>query len=146
MSDPINGKPPTSFWIIGGVALVWNLIGLMLYYMQVSATDEVLRAAYGEAEYEYLSAIPTWVTSAYAIAVTTGVLGCILLLLRKAWAAPVFIVSLVAIAVQDTYSFFLSNAVEVFGGAVIVIPTLVLLIAIGLVFYSRSAKEKGWLA
>ena len=54
MSDSINGKPPTVFWIIAGVALVWNLIGFALYYMQVSATDEVLRAAYGEAEYEYL--------------------------------------------------------------------------------------------
>ena len=146
MSDPINGKPPTAFWIIAGVALVWNLIGFLLYYMQVTATDEVLRAADGEAEYEYLSTIPTWVTSAYAIAVTTGVLGCVLLLLRKAWAVPAFIVSLVAIAAQDTYSFFLSDAVEVFGAGVIVIPTVVLVIAIGLVFYSRSAKDRGWIS
>jgi hypothetical protein len=146
MSDSINGKPPTAFWIVGSVALVWNLIGLMLYYMQVSATDEVLRAAYGDAEYEYLSSIPTWVTSAYAIAVTAGVLGCILLLMRKAWAIYAFIVSLVAIIVQDTYSFVLSDAMTVFGTGVIVIPIVVLIIAIGLVFYSRSAKDNGWIA
>ena len=146
MSDPINGKPPTAFWVIGGVALAWNLIGMMLFYMQVSATDEVLRVAYGEAEYEYLTAIPAWVMTAYAIAVIAGVLGCVLLLMRKAWAIPVFIVSLVAILVQDTYSFFLSDAVEVFGAGVMVIPTVVLVIAIGLVFYSRSAKEKNWLS
>ena len=145
MSDPISGKPPTAFWIIGGVALVWNLIGAMLFYMQVSATDEILKAAYGEAEYEYLSTIPTWVTAAYGTAVITGVLGCILLLMRKTLAIPMFIVSLVAIIVQDTYSFFLSNAVEVFGAGVIVIPTVVLIIAIGLVFYSRTSGEKGWL-
>ena len=146
MSDSINGKPPTAFWIVGSVALVWNLIGLMLYYMQVSATDEVLRAAYGDAEYEYLSSIPTWVTSAYAIAVTAGVLGCILLLMRKAWAIYAFIVSLVAIIVQDTYSFVLSDAMTVFGNGVIVIPIVVLIIAVGLVFYSRSAKDNGWIA
>lgn len=146
MSDSINGKPPTAFWIVGSVALVWNLIGLMLYYMQVSATDEVLRAAYGDAEYEYLSSIPTWVTSAYAIAVTAGVLGCILLLMRKAWAIYAFIVSLVAIIVQDTYSFVLSDAMMVFGTGVIVIPIVVLIIAVGLVFYSRSAKDNGWIA
>jgi hypothetical protein len=146
MSDSINGKPPTAFWIVGSVALVWNLIGLMLYYMQVSATDEVLRAAYGDAEYEYLSTIPTWVTSAYAIAVTAGVLGCILLLMRKAWAIYAFIVSLVAIIVQDTYSFVLSDAMTVFGTGVIVIPIVVLIIAVGLVFYSRSAKDNGWIA
>jgi len=74
MSDVISGKPPTSFWIIGGVALVWNLIGLMLYYMQVSATPEMLAAVYSEAEYEFLVSIPTWATTAHAIAVTAGVL------------------------------------------------------------------------
>ena len=146
MSDPINGKPPTAFWIIAGVALVWNLLGFMLFYMQASATDEVLRAAYGDAEYEYLSSIPTWVTIAYGIAVAAGVLGCILLLLRNVWAILAFIVSLVAIVVQDTYSFFLSDAVAVFGAGVIVIPTVVLVIAIGLVFYSRSAKDRGWIS
>ena len=145
MSDPINGKPPTAFWIIGGVALVWNLIGAMLFYMQVSATDEVLKAAYGEAQYEYLTAIPGWVTTAYGVAVISGVLGCILLLMRKTLAIPLFIVSLVAIIAQDTYSFILSDAIAAFGMGVIAIPTVVLIIAIGLVFYSRSSKDKGWL-
>lgn len=143
MSDVISGKPPTSFWIIGGVALVWNLIGLMLYYMQVSATPEMLAAVYSEAEYEFLVSIPIWATTAHAIAVTAGVLGCILLLMRNAWAMPVFIVSLIGILVQDIYSFVIANGIEVWGVGVIILPIVVLVIAIGLVFYSRSAKDKG---
>ena len=142
MSDVISGKPPTSFWIIGGVALVWNLIGLMLYYMQVSATPETLAAVYSEAEYEFLVSIPIWATTAHAIAVTAGVLGCILLLMRNAWAMPVFIVSLIGILVQDTYSFVIANGIEVWGVGVIILPIVVLVIAIGLVFYSRSAKDQ----
>ncbi len=142
MSDVINGKPPTSFWIIGGVALVWNLIGLMLYYMQVSATPETLAAVYSEAEYEFLVSIPIWATTAHAIAVTAGVLGCILLLMRNAWAMPVFIVSLIGILVQDIYSFVIANGIEVWGVGVIILPIVVLVIAIGLVFYSRSAKDQ----
>ncbi|MCK5326319.1 MAG: hypothetical protein KAJ57_09920 [Woeseiaceae bacterium] len=142
MSDVISGKPPTSFWIIGGVALVWNLIGLMLYYMQVSATPEMLAAVYSEAEYEFLVSIPIWATTAHAIAVTAGVLGCILLLMRNAWAMPVFIVSLIGILVQDIYSFVIANGIEVWGVGVIILPIVVLVIAIGLVFYSRSAKDQ----
>lgn len=142
MSDVISGKPPTSFWIIGGVALVWNLIGLMLYYMQVSATPETLAAVYSEAEYEFLVSIPIWATTAHAIAVTAGVLGCILLLMRNAWAMPVFIVSLIGILVQDIYSFVIANGIEVWGVGVIILPIVVLVIAIGLVFYSRSAKDQ----
>ena len=143
MSDVISGKPPASFWIIGGVALVWNLIGLMLYYMQVSATPEVLAAAYNEAEYEFIVSIPTWATSAHAIAVTAGVLGCIFLLMRKAWAIPVFIVSLIGIVAQDTYSFVIANGTEVWGTFLIALSIVVLVIAVGLVFYSRNAKDQG---
>ena len=146
MSDPINGKPPTAFWIIAGVALVWNILGISIFYMQVSAPPEVLQAAYSEAEYEFLSTIPAWATSAYAVAVATGVLGCILLLMRKAWAIPVFIVSVAAIIVQDAYSFVIADAIEVFGVGVVALPIVVLVIAIGLVFYSRSAKDKGWVS
>lgn len=145
MSDVINGKPPTSFWIIAGVALVWNLIGIMLYYMQVSATPDALRAAYGETGAAYIEAIPTWATSAHAIAVTTGVLGCFFLLMRKAWAIPLFMISLAGIIVQDTYSFVMTDGAALFGAPAIVIAVVVLVIAIGLVFYSLGAKSKHWI-
>ena len=41
MSDAINGKPPGSFWIIAGVALVWHLVGVMFI-----ATAVILIATY----------------------------------------------------------------------------------------------------
>lgn len=145
MSDAINGKPPTSFWIIGVVALFWNLIGIMLYYMQVSATPEGLQAAYGEVGADFIESIPTWATSAHAIAVTAGVLGCIFLLMRKAWALPLFVISLIGIVAQDIYSFVLVGGASIFGTPAVVIAVVVLLVAIGLVFYSRNSKNKGWI-
>ena len=36
MSDIFNGKPTTNFWIIGGAALVWNLIGVLIYVGNVT--------------------------------------------------------------------------------------------------------------
>jgi uncharacterized membrane protein len=145
MSDQINGKPPTSFWIIAGVALAWNLIGMMLYYMQVSATPEEMQAAYGEVGADFIASIPTWATSAHAIAVTAGVLACLLLLLRRAWAIPMFIISLLGIVAQDVYSFVMASGASIFGTPAVVIAIVVLLVAIGLVFYSRSAKDKHWI-
>ncbi len=44
MSDELNGKPPVSYYIIAGVFLVWNSIGLLFYYMQVTMTPEVMVA------------------------------------------------------------------------------------------------------
>lgn len=146
MSDLINGKPPMSFWIISGVALAWNLIGLMIYYMQVTSSPEDLAQFYSEAELAFVTSTPAWATSAYAIAVTAGVLGCLFLLLRKAWAIPMFIISLAGIVVQDIHGFIIADGIGVWGLQGLVLPAIVLLIGIGLVLYSRGAKDKSWIA
>ncbi len=145
MSDPINGKPPTSFWIIAGVALVWNLIGLMIYYMQVTSSPEELAQYYNEAELAFVTSTPTWATSAYAIAVTAGVLGCLFLLLRKAWALPMFIISLAGVFVQDIHAFLIADGIDVWGMKATILPVIVFVIGVGLIFYSRSAKDSHWI-
>lgn len=145
MSDTLNGKPTSTFWIIGGAALVWNLIGLIFYYMHVTMTPEAV-ATLTAAQQEFLNTAPGWATSAYAIAVTTGVFGSLFLLLRKAWAVPLFAVSLAGILVQQFHAFALANAIEVWGTEGIYLPAVVLIIGVALLWYSREAKAKGWIA
>ena len=144
MSDEINGGPSTNFWIIGGAALVWNLIGLLIYYQEVTLTPEAI-ATLTEAQQAFLAGRPGWATSAYAIAVTTGVLACLLLLLRKGLAVIMFAVSLAAILVQDVHGFLIGNGLEVWGTPALIIAAAVLAIAVALLLYSRAAKAKGWL-
>ena len=144
MSDEINGGPSTNFWIIGGAALVWNLIGLLIYYQEVTLSPEAL-ATLTDAQQAFLADRPMWATSAYAVAVTTGVLACILLLLRKSLAVIMFAVSLVAIIVQDIHGFVVGNGLEVWGTPALVIAVAVLAIAIALLMYSRAANAKDWL-
>jgi hypothetical protein len=145
MSDVLNGKPATSFWIIGGAALVWNLIGLLFYYNSVTMTPEAL-SAFTEAQQEFLGSTPAWATSAYAIAVTAGVLGSLFLLLRRSWAIPLFVLSLLGVLVQDLHAFVLGNALEIWGANALILPAIVIVIAAALIWYSRRAKDKGWLS
>ncbi len=145
MSDQLNGKPPTSFWVISATALIWNLIGVMTYYSQVTMTPAALEG-FSPEQQAFFTSMPAWATAAYAIAVTAGVLGGLLLLLRKAWAVPAFAVSLAAIIVQDIHAFVLAGGIEVFGPGGAVIPAVVLVIGILLLWYSRSAKSKGWIS
>ena len=144
MSEGPTSKLPTSFYIISSAALVWNLIGVMQYVMQVTMTQEALNAL-PEAERMLFENVPVWATSAFAIAVNAGALGCLLLLLRQTWAYPVLIVSLAGIIVQMSHAFFISNIVEVVGLTGMILPVLVILIGIFLVWYSKGAKEKGWI-
>ncbi|MCJ7558597.1 MAG: hypothetical protein MUP90_17010 [Gammaproteobacteria bacterium] len=144
MSEPSINTVPRSFWVIGGIALVWNLLGLMAYLMQVTI-DEATLAAMPTAERAVYESMPTWAVSAFAIAVNAGVLASLLLLLRRTWAVPVFIVSLVAVVIQDAGALFVAGAIEGMAAASAIMPVLVLLIGGYLVVYSRSAKQRGWL-
>jgi hypothetical protein len=145
MIDALDDNPTISFWIIGGAALLWNLIGLMFYYKQVTMTPEDL-AVFTENQQAFLLNAPIWATSAHAIAVNAGILGSLLLLLRRAWAVPLFVLSLAGIVVQDLHAFVLSDGLDVWGSEAIILPAIVAVIAVALVWYSRAAKAKRWLS
>ncbi len=137
-------KPPVWFWIVSIVALLWNLMGVMAYLQQAFITEETL-AALSEPERILLETRPAWATAAFAIAVWGGLLGCIALLLRKKWARPVLLISLIGILVQMIHSFFISNNLEAYGPGEISMPILIILIGVGLVFFARISTKKLWL-
>jgi len=145
MSDLLDSRPTTNFWIVGGAALVWNLIGLVIYYQHVTMTPEQL-ASFSDAKQAFISSTPMWATSAYAIAVNAGVLGSLFLLLRKSWAVPLFTLSLLGILVQNVHAFLLASGLAVWGTSGIALPAIVIVIGVALLMYSRTTKDKGWLA
>lgn len=142
MNESTAGKAARSFWIVSGVALLWNLMGVAAYLAHVSLTAEDF-AAMPEAERLLYTDAPAWVTGAYAIAVFAGLLGCLGLLLRKAWAMPVFVVSLVAVVLQFGYALLVQDTIAVMGASIVVMPILVILIAAYLVWFAQRHRQAG---
>jgi len=138
-------KTPMWHWLVSGAGLIWNLFGLMIYVSTVSATSEELAAVYDEMEVRFIESIPVWATSANAIAVTAGVIGCLLLLMRRSLAMPVFLISLAALIVQDLHAFVLNDVIAVFGRVPAYIQGSVLVIAIALIFYTWRMGKRGLL-
>ena len=145
MNDATIGKPPKMFYWISGAALVWNLIGVLAYVGQVTMSPETL-ADMPDAQRALYETMPAWVTAAFAVAVFAGAIGCLLLVLRKALALPVLILSLVGALLQMFHNFFLSNAIEVLGAAATIGPTFVILIGIYLVWFANDSKKKAWIS
>ena len=145
MSDAINGKPPILFWVIAVILLLWNFTGLMMYYGQVTMTPEMIAETFSEAERLFMEQTPVWATAAYATAVTAGVIGAVLMLLRKALALPLFIVSFAGVLIQDFDAFVLRNVIDVWGSSSFTLPLVVIVICVFEIWYSNSAKTKGWL-
>jgi hypothetical protein len=138
-------KPATWFWVVSGIALVWNLMGVMAYIMQVTMSPEALQAL-PENERALLESVPTWATSAFAIAVWGSTLGCILLLMRKKLATPILIFSLAGILVQMYYNLFMSKSMEVYGPGGLAMPIMVLVFGVFLIWFSRKSAANGWIS
>jgi hypothetical protein len=137
-------KPPVWFWVIGVIALLWNLMGVNAYLQQAYRTEAFTSMLTSE-QLDLVNSTPAWAIGAFAIAVFAGALGCIALLLRKSWAKSLFLLSLIGIIVQMIYNLFISKAMEVYGPGAVVMPILVMLVGIFLVWYSKRSIIKGWI-
>ena len=144
MNDNTVGGVHWSFWAIGAVALIWNVVGVINFFMQMN--PDVL-AAYRESERAIVEGRPAWATVAFAIAVFGGALGCLLLLLRKSAAYYLFIASLLGVIVTVTHTLGMAGSTidltpfEISG--YILMP---LAVAAFLIWYSKQAKSKGWIS
>ena len=134
-------------WFYGavGVAILWNAMGVMAYLQTMTITPEAM-AAMSQAEQDIHNATPAWANAAFAIAVFGGLLGSLLLILKKSWAIPVLILSLVAILIQMYNAFFIMDSFSVFGPGGLIMPIMIIVIAFLLVGLSKSAKSKGWIS
>ena len=137
-------KPPTWFWVVSVIALLWNLMGVFNYLNQAFNQEAILETL-DQAQREVFEGTPAWATAAFALAVFSGALGSIGLLLRKKWARSLFIVSFVTALAQFVHWLFISNAVEAFGPSSYAMPVVIIIIGIYLIFFSKKGIEKGWL-
>jgi hypothetical protein len=135
---------PKSFWVVAVLALLWNLLGVAMFALQMMMTPEALAAMPAEQRQVY-EATPSWLNIAFAAAVFGGVLGALGLLLKKRWAVPFFALSLIGLLVQVIATFVVTPAWQAYGLAGLVMPVLLIVIALLLLGYSRKAAARGWL-
>ena len=144
MNDKTVGGVHWSFWVIGAIALIWNVMGVINLFVQMNA-DAL--AAMPEAQRAIIEGRPAWATGAFAIAVFGGALGCLLLLLRKSAAYYLFIASLLGMIVHMIPYLRMAGSTIDFGPFEISIYILMpLAVAAFLIWYSKQAESKGWIS
>jgi hypothetical protein len=140
-----TGKPALWFWAAAGLGLAWNVFGAVQFIGSLSVTPESLQAQGMTAEQAaVMLGYPAWMTVVFAIGVFGGVLGCGLLLLRRAAAVPVFAVSLagyIALYIGD----IVHGVFAALGTPQVVVLSAVVLIAAGLLWLARRARAQGML-
>lgn len=141
-----TNKPGIAFWIIGIVALLWNGMGVYNYLIQAYQT-EAYTSSITEDQLAFMDSLPSWNTALFALAVFSGLIGTILMLMRKKSAVSLFILSFVTATIGQIYWLFGTNAAEVFSESMpYVMPIIIIVFCLFLVWYSRDQKAKGVLS
>jgi hypothetical protein len=135
---------PTGYWIVSAVLLLWNAIGCVACFSQMTASKEKL-AKLPEGQREAWLAMPVTARAAYVVAVGAGLLGAIALLVRGLAAGPLFIASLVGVIVQFGWFFVVYKGASRFGMSSLAFPGFIALVAIAQIGFACWAKTQGLL-
>ena len=141
-----NGKAPWWYWAVSILALVWMLFGVLAWCMDLMM-DPAQLAQLPEGQQQLYAQRPQWLFWVYAVAVFSGLVGAIGLLLRKRWATTFFLVSLAAIVVQFGYTFLAMDALDLLGPATALpFPIVIFAFGVFLLWFARYARRHGWIA
>ncbi len=144
MNDMTSGRPPAWFRIVAVLAVLWNLIGVWQYLSKVGVVPTMMEMTAEETA--LVAAMPTWATAGFALAVFGGLLGSLGLLLGKAWARLLLILSLLGMLVQFGWWLLMSGAMEQMGASSAAMPAVVVLIGVLLLWLANMGIKRGWLS
>ena len=126
------------------IALLWNLIGVINFFIQINLSEEAI-AALPEPEQALMNSTPLWSLVAFALGVFGGAIGSLGLLIQKKWAFYPLLFSLVGVVAQMTYWLFFTQAVDVYGSETYTMPVLVILVAFFLLRLAKKGIKEGYL-
>ena len=135
-------RTPVHLWIVGVLALLWNLMGAF-DYLATQLQLESYMSQFTEEQLAYFYGFPAWAVSGWAFAVWGAVVGSVGLLLRRKWSVWAFAVALVGMAVSSIYTFGVSNGAEMMGSGGVIFSVVIWVISIFLLVYAWSQAKRG---
>ena len=133
---------PAWYWVAAVAALLFEGAGAFLFANSLTLDPATLpldqRAVF--------EATPQWMTMAWAVAIAAGLVGALGLLLRRRFAEPALLVSLVAVAVQFSGILLVRQLRELTPEEHLIVPAVILLLAYGFWQLAKLSRRRGWLA
>jgi hypothetical protein len=136
---------PVHLWIVGVLALLWNLMGAF-DYLASQLELEFYMSQFTPEQLAYFNAFPSWMVAFWAFAVWGAFAGSIGLLLRKKWTVWAFAVACGGMVVTTIYNFGMTNGAEIMGTGGVIFTVVIWVVALFLLYYSWSQAKKGVLA
>ncbi|HSN72016.1 MAG TPA: hypothetical protein VLT59_10915 [Steroidobacteraceae bacterium] len=136
-------RTPWHLWVVGLLALLWRSVGAMDYLMTQTGNEEYL-SQFTPEQLAFFAGFPAWLVAFWAVAVWGGVLGAILLLLRRRAAVWVLLASFVSMVIVTIRNYVFAGGLEVIGDTFsLVFSAIIFVVALALVLYALSLQRRG---
>jgi hypothetical protein len=137
-----NTAPRWLLWV-SLLILVWNLFGVFAFVSQwnMTAADIAKLPQVQQDMWANMGSI-TW--GAYAVAILSGTIGAVFLLMKNKAAVNVFLISVIALGVQ--FSNPIGFALGADQAQMIIFPLFIIAMAVLEFFLARKWRDKGWLS
>lgn len=132
---------PAWFALAAAAAVLFEGFGAYGYLVHVTTDPNRLPID----QRDLVLAMPVWMNMAYAIAVWTGLVGAILLLMRRRLAAPLLLVSLLAAFVQFGALLVDPELRNLLGSDDLLVPFVILAGCYAVWHLAWQARRWGWL-
>ena len=137
---------PWHLWLLASIGGLWSSIGV-LSFLLTQMNVEAVMSRFPPQQREYFQSFPLWAVLFWALGVFGGVIGCLLLLLRKRLAFPVLLASLIGAIGSSLGGLFLLGGMELMAETGDLGLTLLpMLVAAFLAYYARAMSKKGVLS
>lgn len=136
-----RGHAPAWFWILAVAALLFEAAGAYLFGSSLTLDPAALPLD----QRSIFEATPKWMTFAWGVAISTGLIGAIALVARRRIAQPFLLISWLAVAVQFSGLFLIRQLRELTPEDHLLVPVVILLLSYGVWQLSLLANKKGWL-
>lgn len=132
---------PAWYWPIALFALLFEAAGAYLFLNGLKVDPATLpldqRAIY--------LATPQWMNIAWGVAIGAGLLGAFGLLLRRRFAEPLLLISLLAVVLQLAGLFLVEQLRELTPEDHLIVPIAILVVAYGFWQFAKIGRSRGWL-
>ena len=141
MDEAIQSPAPRWFTLAAIAAVLFELAGCAVFAMQMAVDPAALpldqRAMW--------DAAPMWMLVAYGVAVAAGLIGAILLLMRRRLAEKLLLVSFVAVLVQFSALLLVPTLRNLTTSDDLFLPFLIIVVSYSVWHFARRARASGWL-
>lgn len=137
-----SARTPWHLWLVGIIGTLWSLMGVVSFVLTQMNVEAVM-SGFPAQQRAYFESFPLWADTSWAIGVFSGLIGCLLLLLKKRPAFRALLISTIGTTLSSLGGLFLLGGLEVMretdGVGFSFLPVVV---AVLLTFYASVMSKK----